>query len=111
MAELTFSDKSFQIFGALYAKLRPKCLVNLYMDVAKCGTSKKHTISLASTCIVHNMSRFKKRFKICRITSCTPVSSLKYRAMIDNQLFDYIFGVGQRFNKTAYIQTILFYHT
>ena len=39
MTEYTTLGRSFQIFGVLYAKHRPKCLVDLYTDEAKCETS------------------------------------------------------------------------
>ena len=39
MADCTLLGRLFQIFGASYANLRPKCLVDIYSDEAKCETS------------------------------------------------------------------------
>ena len=56
VAECTSSGKSFQIFGASQARLRPKCLDELYTEVAKCGTSR---YSLAFTCVINTKERYK----------------------------------------------------
>ena len=61
MAKCT-SDRSFQIYGASLAKLGPKCSVDLYTEVAKCGTSSNTpSDQFGLNSVINIMSRFKKR--------------------------------------------------
>ena len=39
LGEHTLLSRAFQIFRAMYVKLRPKCLLDLYTGETKCGTS------------------------------------------------------------------------
>ena len=63
---------SFQIFGASYAKLRPKCLDDLYTEGAKCGSSRNTPSAWLLYCVIDTMSKFKKRYKIFWITIILP---------------------------------------